>query len=99
MLIFFLKTYSFSMFSLRFVICLHNMLQGFFLIVSSNKPRSGNSQAVKRRHMGKHVGVSLGNRVHRHRSCDENAGLWIQGVYVHRSALESINAVWTENQV
>lgn len=45
--------------------------------------------------MGKYVGVLLGNRVHRHRSCDENAGLWIQGVYVHYSAFESINAVWT----
>lgn len=42
--------------------------------------------------MGKYVGVSLGNRVQRHRSCDENAGLWIQGVYVHYSAFESINA-------
>lgn len=75
------------------------MLQGFFLIVSSNKPRSCNTQAVKRRHMGKYVGVSLGNRVHRHISCDENAGLWIQGVYVHYSACESINAVRTENEV
>lgn len=48
---------------------------GLFLIGSSNKPRSCNSQAVKRRHMGKYVGVSLGNRVHRHSSGDENAGL------------------------
>lgn len=75
-----------NIFSVLFVICLHNMLQGFFLIGSSNKPRSCNSQAVKRRHMGKYVGVSLGNRVHRHSSGDENAGLWIQGVYIQPSS-------------
>lgn len=59
---------------------------GLFLIAFLSEPRSCNSQAVKRRHMGKYVGVSLGNRVHRHSCGDENAGLWIQGVYIQPSS-------------
>lgn len=66
---------------------------GLFLIASSSKPTSCNTQAVKRRHMGKYVGVSLGNRVHGH-SCgdDENARLWIQGVFIQPSS----RRLWTE---
>ncbi len=49
--------------------------------------------------MGKYVGVLLGNRVHRHSCGDENAGLWIQWVYIQPSSRCCEHKVWTENRV
>lgn len=44
--------------------------------------------------MGKYVGVSLGNRVHRHSCGDKNAGLWIQWVYIQPS---SPSVLWAQS--
>ncbi len=51
-------------------------------------------QEEERRHMGKCVGVLLGNRVHRHSCGDENAGLWIQWVYIQPS---SPSVLWAQS--
>lgn len=57
------------------------------LVESWKEPRSCNSRAVKRRHMGTYVGGSLGNRLHSH-SCvlRMQRMLWIQGVSIQPSS-------------